>query len=1200
MKQAEDYQPRTLRAVEYDNLFKLWSDPEDRTLAEIVKSEKKIAVLGEPGSGKSTELNQLAEDLKGAHDSLFEVFLVKLNNFNGEAITEFLPEKWKETGKEQILIILDGLDEVRPELFQVAVRNINAFSSRYEDARLVVSCRTNFYEPKSQSQGGTLTDFAVFSLNAFNENDIKTIIKKKGLEYKTFHSAIVDNRFQDISIRPFFLQILAATFMESGGLEGGRKVVFDQAIRIRLAASRPDDKNSSERLDRIVKLLSVIALSMEILERNYISDEEIKQLIGSRSNYDLLLDQSIFSLSNKQWMFEHNNIQEYLAASLFSQLPFDKMITLFTVPVTNKIRPSWMNTLSFLVSILENGIRDRLVDWIVLHDPEVLVRFETGRIPDGIRFKIFKRIFEEITQKKTWIRNSNFSEEDLASFSSGIETRNYLLNYLNSEEDSNVHGQYNAIILLFYFTVSPKDSKKFSDQVFDFIDRKYTKEELVYPAIILIGMLNLQDKTKTDHLIQKLSSETSRYYRAALYRLITLLGRNDEFASEFLKGIDLIDGMDNRVGPSLMDESMELTSGIESLEEMGSFQGVLEKLTEVERPRRYFGDGHELLEKILLKAKIKYNDQRDQKFLEAVKKIYLANGYYSEEVNADALLEFIKEAGHSENLFKEIIGNRSIDGFRKGKLISRLLTPENADLIHQLNKQHDISDEEIVAIYHGINVSRHSTDNIDTLQIINDIYEKSTGLNISVRTAAEWDDINRKRVKKNFDCLFSPSDFLLQAEELFAKIGRDKVTYSDSLRFYTNFSAFDPTDFPVSVVSAIRDLADRTGEVELKDIQAWVDENADFMDFCISEIYRILKRKDVTTLDAEQRIFVGNWCESRTAGIRFEKEEGIANFYTNEEQVLYKTIYFIKNHAIGLPEKTMLNLSRFCNDRLSDTERLLPLIEERTSEVKVEGAVTENLCKLTLQTPAWAANATWAIDNQISETMESILLRLNDDGMSEEFRKDVAERFLKQDGNPEDLFTVAKNLKENDRLIWPLIDLLNEEDCAEEVLDFLLLIMNDSNWTMVNRLEAARRLSAVSSKDGFDFYADAILMKNEGISPSVYKWLSEIGNLTQAKFIAKLVELYRHTIKTGDNGDSYYRIDTAVISALHNISQMSPENLEKVDAAIRDLIEEFDPQLDFLKESLERQKEQFYTSRAKIFNITSVIDQLRECDIVVS
>ena len=74
---------------------------------------------------------------------------------------------------------------------------------------------------------------------------------------------------------------------------------------------------SPEFREQIIGVLEKIALSAEILGRNYISDDEFKMIVSDPELRTLVKYSTAFKKSEGElvtWKFEHNNIQEYLAA----------------------------------------------------------------------------------------------------------------------------------------------------------------------------------------------------------------------------------------------------------------------------------------------------------------------------------------------------------------------------------------------------------------------------------------------------------------------------------------------------------------------------------------------------------------------------------------------------------------------------------------------------------------------------------------------------------------------------------------------------------------------------------------------------------------------------------------------------------------------------------------------------------------------
>lgn len=1197
IKKTDHYIPRTATQLDPDNFFSLFSEQQKKPLEEIILKNNKIVVLGEPGSGKSTELDHLFYQFKDQSKSPLVPFFKKLDGFKDQEIAKFIQPEWEKIPRNLTLLILDGLDEVKPEHFKNAVYRINEFSVKYPEVSIVVSSRTNFYELPTKNNGGTLQGFKVFNINPFDKNDIFEFVKRTGIDANEFWNDTNRYQYQDLVGKPFFLDILTKVYKDKDSLKGGTKTIFEEAVRQRTIEGKLPKGKASEILrspEKRLEILSNIALAMESLERTSIKDPELKRLISDTQDYGSLKDNSIFFRIGRNWSFEHNNLQEYLAASALSRLSIEHIKDLVAIrPNHRKIRPSWVNTLSFLISIVDDHRRDQLIDWIIAIDPEVIVRFESTRIDKKIRFHIFKRIFDELQNKSQLIRSSLFSEQQLATFSDSLKSRKYMLEQLR-EGHSNEHGQYNALILLYFFRIPKKERNDFAKEIFDFIYRNYTNKELIYPAIMLIGNLGLEDQKKTRKLIAKLSEENSQYYRAALYTLINALGWDDEYIQVYLKGLELINNpqLDGRSETSLYDESISLRTGLESVTNLNSIKKIIQAIADPTQGYSRFGNGREILEKIIETALRIYKARPDPNFMDEIKKAYMRYGRDMEPFFAFRFLKFIKYFGESEQFFTEILHNDDIPVHTKASLIGGMLNKENILQVQTLVKEGKITTEELRGMFYYIRNNHYGTDLDGNENLISEIYAEVTGTPLKQQQSLlEMDRIRKERAEKNFNMLFDVQEYLKEIKNIFTVLKKESFSRSDTNNFYSTFHILE-TNIPKSAINALRDKG-KSGEITFSDIELWANNVDHFRDYRVGEIYSILKGSDEVTPDQEQIHLLEDWSVLKLSKIAFVKENNEVYFYQNEESDLYMIVYFIKKVGLKLPENYWLELSKFTNENLNETSKLLPIIEVKTSKEKLEEQVRKNLNEFILENPTWAANAKYAIDNQLEDNYTSILIELSGNARSVESRTGVAETYLEQTDGAPDLYEVLGKLTKNDQLVWTILDLLPQQEYRVKIIAHLSKIMNDPEWRDENRFIAAQHLTALENKAGFDYYADALL-NNRNPGQYLFKWLKSIGTLTRAEFIDKLEKLFRHTLKPDYQESDFFNLRQAALSGLGNIALFSQPNLILVTDLLKRLIIDFNPKQNHLHNSIINLENQFFNSNYSAPTIKEVINDFKE------
>jgi DNA polymerase III delta prime subunit len=230
------------------------SIPTDKTISEVfVEAGQYLLILGEPGAGKTTTLLELARDLldRSERDEGLPVPVIlnlsswtDKNRLIASWITSELKEKYQipeKLGAEWIrsrslLVLLDGLDEVRSELQNDCVEAINRFVNDSMSG-VAVCCRLTEYE----SLRARLRLNAAVCLQPLTLEQIDDYLLNAGSEQDALRNAVkVDTGLQTLIQTPLMLNVTSIAYhgrsvetLESGldsTPEDLRKIIFDTYI----------------------------------------------------------------------------------------------------------------------------------------------------------------------------------------------------------------------------------------------------------------------------------------------------------------------------------------------------------------------------------------------------------------------------------------------------------------------------------------------------------------------------------------------------------------------------------------------------------------------------------------------------------------------------------------------------------------------------------------------------------------------------------------------------------------------------------------------------------------------------------------------------------------------------------------------------------------------------------------------------------
>jgi hypothetical protein len=160
----------TYRALFIDDLAK--------DLVDIIEQHNRVVVLGDAGSGKTTELRRIAAECS-RQGSRFYPFLFLLSRFTNQPVSEMLDGRWRNVPMDQLLVLLDGLDEVPPGDQNHAVRHIELFAEQRPAAHIVVSSRTNFYHLETEQTPGSLAGFRSYALLDLDKGEVKKYVETR-------------------------------------------------------------------------------------------------------------------------------------------------------------------------------------------------------------------------------------------------------------------------------------------------------------------------------------------------------------------------------------------------------------------------------------------------------------------------------------------------------------------------------------------------------------------------------------------------------------------------------------------------------------------------------------------------------------------------------------------------------------------------------------------------------------------------------------------------------------------------------------------------------------------------------------------------------------------------------------------------------------------------------------------------------------
>lgn len=1208
------YIPRSIRPARQtsESIGQIFASTEYKTLTEVAIASNRIVLLGNAGTGKSIELQQLALSISEPSNP-FIPFYTRFNTYVDDDIEKLLPPEWKEINQEVLLLLFDGLDEIQSKHYNTAIRKISNFSQRFPNLKIIISCRTNFYEIPSESLPGTLPDFECYYLNDLSLEEIKKYATQNfKIDGQQFIESAFSADYLDLITKPFFLNILIGHFKKFGNLNSKRAEIIKEPILSRINFDKVHFNTTVDKVptkEEIIKQLQKVALAMEMIGRNFITTVELKKIVDTEWKFDSLKYFSAFNKSSSvedAWSFEHNNIQEYLAASVLAEEPIEKIQHIVSFPPNyNKIKPSWVNTLSFLVSIANAKDVEGLVNWLIETEPEIIVKFEKDRVAENVRIDLFKQIFLYYKQKGIWLNSNKFTDAELARFSESEEVINYLCKEITDDATSRV-VKLNAIHILdrIDFSLFPIIYlEKVKLILLDLLEKNQKDSGFVYSILRAMAELGLNNREIIAKVLKMYGQRRNQYIRAGLYKLIGESNFVNEYIEVFLDGIRVSDDdstKDDREDVNLADESWLLKEGLAKVNSPDAIKKVLQIFTD-NTGRKYT----RVYEKKEILKKIKHTaielHQEGKSVYDDVFELFISFGKLYDLEDAKSLIPFFEKTKTKQKTFKRIWDNTNIPEYEKGSLLVLLTDLQTIDDFVNEYFNRNLTTEDVFNFHKELVWHvRNSEKTFNAIEYLEEQVKSKTGLIIEKPQQIDFEEINKRKAQENFDILFDKDAFLAETKRVFDEIGEEEINYEALWQVRRKNNQILDDYFLSTVLEALRDFTRNNTAINFNTIFSWIN-SSDFEFYQISEIHELLKNNNKIQISPPQRQVIEQWSLKTAKSLNWQQlitSRGAKDESISVSRFAEYLWFFVDTMELKLDEEYLLAFTRFTdfNNNLQESQfYVINRLEELLDAKTVQSKVKENLENGIDVSWVWKSNALYAIDRNLNDVFPIIIENIKDESKSEYQRHDVLNAYFNKTLNTNALREILVNTQSEiieNAVIDLLIPFSNETIFLTAFLKKRIERSDSSNSA---KFRSARGLIQLNDVAGLAFYTNYLI---NDPSPSFdFHQLSFLAKLTIIEAIPDLLKLLKIAKEPPLNDDKFNFLESSVLSAFHSIGTYSEKNLMTVKTALTSFIEQNQsaiPNINFLHISIARMEEQFYMDKSKSYAIDEVVMQMQE------
>lgn len=1146
-----------------------YPEKEFRPLRELLSEKQKLVLLGDAGMGKSTELKYLYNNLLDSEDDVFPIWVSLNRHLISESFEVYLSEL-ANIDNAKIVLILDGYDEIPSSDHPLLNRLIANLLSKRNQINILYSSRKNTYDINT-----TLEGFEIYYLNEIELIDIKKYFSCLGdaVQYSDFEQELKRVNFLDIIKNPFYLNTIIDLYLSENELPDSKSKLMQFCIEkmITLDIKR---SNSVAKFDRfeVIKIIKKVALSVEMLCRNVISETDLRKIISTKEYHELKYFGGFKKEDGKNdiWKFDHNNLQEYLAASAISHLSFKQILKIISFePDYTVLNPSWLNTISYLLSEIDSKETfDKLLSWLKTHNSHFLVNTESNRIQKDIRIEVFKNIFDEYEKNDLPLYSNHFTEQQLVGFVQDIyDVFIFLFEKYTSSNDRKV--KINALRLLGFIDYA-KYSIDFRTLYYRLVE-DINNPEVVINAVILDEIIDCLSRTKMlneeqiDYIINTVKDDHSYQVINSCVKMIRQSNNVDKFINYLIKAFEY------EPTDKVVDIGLEYHLG-KAFGEIKTKEGILclfDRLNDIDwyyENKSSLGFFAKVMENV-------YNlyKKDDSIFFEIIKLISnpaLQDSHYYQI----PLLQFFNNTGKRDLAFQELLKLNKQYKVTNDRILGLLITDQTVEaVLEEINSK----DYEIDWISH-INVSHNDVKDKVFLKIFSkrNFHDNSFG---------EFIEDQNKYKQNSFNLLFDPQGFKNALDNFIDSYGERNISKDDVDKLIDlNFRDKHKFRIPDDVISLLQILVRKYGEISVLQFKELANDEEKISIFRITKIRELIYNNNWLKIEVKQIDYLNSWVLGLFSRKVFDKLNS---------NVKACVVDFSVRFDFHLPLDILIQLLPF-ESYIPNMDTCFNWLKNKMTRNDLETNIIGLLnTDQSLPDRVLLNYFKYLNENKVKNINHYILEPIKNTSFDQHYRISFINEYLKSDGS---LRALKDLYNDNDKDIkWHLLECFIEKGEKDFVLGKLKYNMSNVLLSKEDRFETIKLLVKMEQDVGFVLYLSEVCDSNV----AKIQHRDVIKDIRKPESISFLFSLLELCLKNQNKVDVFDRTTSEVTGVIENIALDSDNNFIRINKEYENLCfirPEDKPYIISLMAGL---KDRFYRNKSQKRTIPEVNQLLQELNL---